>query len=335
MRLRWSTAQAWGVWVPYATTLNATLPAVNGTKTAYVQFRDAAGNISAQVTDSIVLADLTPPTGSVLINNGAATTNQLPVTLMLNATGAAQMRFSWNGTTWSAWETYATTRNLTMPAGADGVRTLYVQYRNAAPAMTLSAVYSDTILLDRGLPTGTVVINGGAATTDLRDVVLSLNATDTANAVTSMRLRWSTAQAWGAWVPYATTQNATLPGTNGSKMAYVQFRDAAGNISAQVADSIVLADVTPPTGSVLINGGAASTNVRAVTLNLSATDANTVTSMRLFKSSRLVWSAWTPYAPTATASIVGAAGTKTFLVQFRDGAGMVSKIYSDSIVFAP
>lgn len=273
------------------------------------------------------------PTGSVVINGGAASTNQLAVTLTLNATGASQMRFSWNGTTWLAWETYATTRNITMPGGADGTRTIYAQFRNAAG--TQSIVYTDSILLDRTGPTGTVLINGGAATTALRDVVLTLNATDAANTVTDMRLRWSIAQPWGAWVPYSTTQNATIPvGTNGTKTVYVQFRDALGNISTQVMDAIQLQDVTPPTGSVLINGGAASTNVRAVTLSLSATDANTVTSMRRSWVGQ-TWGAWTPYAPTATASIPGAAGTKTYRVQYRDGAGVVSTIYTDAITFAP
>jgi len=229
---------------------------------------------------------------------------------------------------------YATTRDFWIPAAEpDGMKTFYVQFRGAAPALTMSAVYSDSILLDRAAPTGMVLINGGAATTDLRDVTLSLSATD-ANTVTDMRLRWGN-QAWGAWVPYATTQNTTMPPWNGAnKTVSVQFRDAAGNVSTAVTDSIQLADVTPPTGSVLINGGAATTNVRPVTLTFSATDANGVTSMRVSWASQ-PWGPWTPYAATATADIIGGAGTKYYRVQFRDGAGVVSTIYTDTITYAP
>ena len=58
--------------------------------------------------------------------------------------------------------------------------------------------------------------------------------------------------------------------------------DGAGNLSdanpaaagAQAySDAIVLTDTTPPTGSILIDNGAASTTTTALTLNLSATDS--------------------------------------------------------------
>jgi len=318
--------------------ITAGSPAVNQGRTAGAPATDFDGDARYLVdigADEIFAG--APPTGSVVINGGAATTNARQVTLTLNATGAAEMRFSWNGTNWFAWESYATTRNITMPVGPDGIRTIYAQFRTAGPVIMVSAVYTDTILLDQAGPTGTVEINNDDPTTALRDVALHLNATDTANTVTEMRLRWSgPGQAWGAWLPYATTQNTTIPvGVNGTKTVYVQFRDAAGNVSTVVTDSIQLADLTPPTGSVLINNDAASTSVLPVTLNLSATDANGVTSMRLRWNAQS-WGAWEPYATTQSSTIpVGANGTKTIFVQFRDGAGVVSTIYTDTITYAP
>ena len=287
-------------------------------------------NNSATDTDSIL-----DVTGSMVINGDAAATNNRLVTLTLNANNAAQMRFSWNGTTWFAWEAYATTRTIALPL-PDGVKTVYVQFRGAAPALEVSAVYSDTIVLDRIAPTGgSVLINGGDASTALRDVTLSLGATDAATSVTSMRLRWG-GQAWGAWMPYATTQGATIPvGTNGTKTVAVQFRDAAGNVSTTATDTIQLADLTPPTGSVSINNGAASTNALAVTLNLSAADANGVPSMRLRWNGQ-GWGAWMPYAAAQNTTIPSATpGTKTVFVQFRDGAGVLSTVYTDTITYAP
>ena len=54
----------------------------SGTKTVYVQFMDNAGNISLTYADDIIL-DVTSPTGSININNGAtyATSRNLSLTL--------------------------------------------------------------------------------------------------------------------------------------------------------------------------------------------------------------------------------------------------------------
>lgn len=46
----------WGSWQGYADDLNYVLPAGSGTKTVYAQFRDAAGNVSASVSDTISVA---------------------------------------------------------------------------------------------------------------------------------------------------------------------------------------------------------------------------------------------------------------------------------------
>ena len=99
---------------------------------------------------------------------------------------------------------------------------------------------------DTSPPTGTVVINGGAAATNSRTVTLTLSATDDLSAVEQMRFSntgssFSTAQA------YATTKTWTLSSTAGTKTVSVQFKDAAGNWSTlPITDTIVL-DTTAPT----------------------------------------------------------------------------------------
>jgi len=107
----------------------------NGTKTISVQFLDAAGNVSTVVTDTIQLADLTLPTGSVLINNDAASTSVLPVTLNLSATdanGVTSMRLRWNAQAWGAWMPYATTQSSTIPTSASGTNTIFLQFSDGA-----------------------------------------------------------------------------------------------------------------------------------------------------------------------------------------------------------
>ena len=275
------------------------------------------------------------PTGSVAINGGAATTNVRNATLTLSATSAlstvTNMRFSWDNATWYAWESYATIRNVTIPAG-DGTKTIYVQFRDAVG--TTSAVYSDSIVLDQAAPTGSVVINSGAATTTSRAATLTLSATDATSTVTNMRFSWDNVT-WYGWEAYSTTRGVTIPAGDGTKTIYVQFRDAAGNISTPYSDSIVL-DQAAPTGSVVINGGALTTNSRAATLTLSATDAtSTVTNMR-FSWDNVTWYGWEAYATTRNVTIPSATpGTYTIYIQFRDAAGNVSTAFSDSIDYVP
>ena len=99
---------------------------------------------------------------------------------------------------------------------------------------------------DTSPPTGTVVINGGAAATNSRTVTLTLSATDDLSAVAQMRFS-NTGSSFSTAEAYATTKTWTLSSTAGTKTVYVQFKDAAGNWSTQpITDTIVL-DTTAPT----------------------------------------------------------------------------------------
>lgn len=108
--------------------------------------------------------------------------------------------------------------------------------------------------------------------------------------------------------------------------AYLRY---AGAGAAYVYHSSV-DDVTPPTGSILINGDADYTNTPAVTLNLSATDNVGVTEMRL--SNGGAWNAWEAYTTTRAWTLASGDGTKWVYVQYRDAAGNISTTYVDSIV---
>ncbi|MBI5632253.1 MAG: hypothetical protein HZA15_02095 [Nitrospirae bacterium] len=186
-----------------------------------------------------------------------------------------------------------------------------------------------------GLFTGSVLINSGAAATNVRPVVLTYSATSTAGAVTQRRQSWNNGASWSGWAAYTTTASSSIPvGADGIKTVSVQYRDSAGNISATYTDSILL-DRVLPTGSVMINSGAASTANRNVTLTFSATDAATsVTNMR-WSWTNAAWGPWVAYTTPGSAVITGGAGTKTIRVQYRDAAGNVSTTYTDAILFQP
>lgn len=105
------------------------------------------------------------------------------------------------------------------------------------------------IATDTTPPSNTSIsINAGAATTSALSVSLSLAATDAVQMMIA-----NTSEFTGAtWESYAISKTWTLTSGDGTKTAYAKFRDAAGNISAAVSDSIVLsgsntAPATPAT----------------------------------------------------------------------------------------
>lgn len=92
--------------------------------------------------------DTTKPTGTISINDGAASTTTTAVMLTLSATdtgsGVSTMRFSNDNISWGSWMTYATTAPYTLTSG-DGIKTVYAQFRDAA--LNVSDTVSDTITL--------------------------------------------------------------------------------------------------------------------------------------------------------------------------------------------
>ena len=200
-------------------------------KTVYAQFKDSLDNISGTVLVGITL-DTTPPVGAVLINGGATCTNFYPVTLTLAATGASQMRFS-NSANFDgvSWENYAVGKAWSLDTnGNDGLRTVYVQFRDEAG--NISTV-SAGITLDTLPPTGSILINDGAIYTSTTGVTLSVSTTGASQMCFS-----NDNITWDAWEPCATSKPWILPGGNGNKTVYCQFKDEAGNLSGVGSSSI-------------------------------------------------------------------------------------------------
>ena len=108
-------------------------------------------------------------------------------------------------------------------------------FRNHVPDNDL--VFETYVTPDTTAPTGTVLINDGAQRITIRAVTLNLNATDDNSGVKFMRVR-NAGRAWSAWRRYATSKDWVLTAGEGTKTVYVQFRDAAGNVSARASDSI-------------------------------------------------------------------------------------------------
>ncbi|MHB9036628.1 MAG: glycoside hydrolase domain-containing protein [Armatimonadota bacterium] len=135
-----------------------------------------------------VTLDETAPTGSISINSGATYCNSTSVTLTLSATdnssGVSQMRFSNDGSSWSSWETYATSKAWTLTSG-DGTKTAYVQYKDVAG--NVSSNYTDTIILDATAPTSGTASPPASVTTSTISVSYS-GASDSGSGLKQVEL---------------------------------------------------------------------------------------------------------------------------------------------------
>ncbi|MFH1230375.1 MAG: hypothetical protein V1709_02645 [Planctomycetota bacterium] len=103
-------------------------------------------------------------------------------------------------------------------------------------------------------PAGTISINDGAASTTFTSVTLTLSASDTVSGVSEMQLsndqlNWPTSPQ-----AYITSTNWTLSSGDGTKTVYVKFKDAAGNWSDAISDTIILDTTTKSFSFNLIAG---------------------------------------------------------------------------------
>lgn len=289
--------------------------------------------------------DSTAPKGSISINNGASYTNSTSVTIDLSnvydplvsnytsttsddASGLYQMRFSNDGSSWSSWESFSSSKSWTIPGGS-GTKTIYVQVKDLAG--NVSSTMTDTIYLDDVAPTGSISINGGANYTTSTSVTLNLSADDNASGLDQMRFKYD-GGSWSSWVGYSTSYNFSLNSTNGNRTVYVQFKDKAGNVSGTYSDTIIL-DTVAPSGSININSGNTYTNTRSVTLSITVSDATSgVSEMQVSNYSNFSGASWESVQATKSFTLTSGDGTKTVYIRFKDNAGNVSVSYSDTII---
>jgi len=92
-------------------------------------------------------------------------------------------------------------------------------------------------------------------------------------------------------------------------------------------------DTTPPTGTIVIAGGATHTNALQVVLTLSASDTGgSGLSQMQFSNDGVTFGASIPYTTTNLYTLPSGDGLKFVYVKFIDGAGNVSAASFDSIV---
>lgn len=324
-----NTGSSWSTWENYATSRAWTLSAGDGLKAVYVRYRDNAGNVSTPYSDNIIL-DTTGPTGSIAVAGGATYVRSNNVGLSLSASdsgsGVWQMQFSNDGSSWSAWESYAASKAW-MLIGGDGQKTVSVRFRDSVG--NVSTTFFDSVILDTTQPTGSILIEGGAAYVNSTSVSLALAASDPGSGMWRMQLS-NNGSSWGNWESYANSKAWTLASGDGIKTVYVRYMDNAGNISPPYSDDVIL-DTAGPAGAIVIADGAAYLRTTGVSLTLSASDPGSGVWQMQFSDDGSSWSAWESYATSKAWTLTSGDGRKTVYARYRDNAGSVSTVYSDSV----
>ncbi len=328
-RMAFSTnGTTWSSTVAYAPTYAYTLPSGAGVKTVYARFTDAAGNVSAPASDTIIYDNSAPNSASISVNAGAAATNSREVTLTLSAvdtvSGVATMIFSNDGTVWTTPVPYATSYRYTLPVG-DGTKTVRVRFTDFAGNTSNSV--SDSIVLNTVAPT--VTLTAPAAGSTVRGTVpLAATASDTNGIarvefyVDDLLVGTDTSS------PYTSSWNSAT-GSDGSHTVRAIGYDNASNTTTSSAT--VTVDNTVPSGSISIDAGAAYTTDTQVALTLSAADAGSGVSTMAFSNDGTTWSTPVAYATTYAYTLPTGDGAKTVYVRFTDVAGNVSAVVSDAI----
>ncbi len=285
-------------------------------------------------SNGITFVAVTPPTGSIKINNGSLYTTSTQVTLNLQAQenasggGVSRMRFSNDNGTWSNPEPYTAAKNWALSPG-DGTKTVYVQFSDRFGTWSIS--YQSTITLDTSIPAVSVKINNNASYTNSAQVSLYLEFQEDRDGTGISQIRFSNDNStWSIPEPESHYKTWTLPAPDGNKTIYVKVSDRAGNWSQAYPASIIL-DTAPPSGSIKTNNYTTSPQV---TLNLQAQDysgGSGLSQMR-FSNNNSLWSDPEPYTSTKNWVIPTGNGAKTVYVKFSDLAGNWSAPYPCVIV---
>lgn len=282
------------------------LTAGPGIKSVYGWAESAAGVWSLPARATIYVAlNAAAPAVTLSFAGGLHETGSPAVTLQIAASGgngepgAWQMRFSGDGSTWTAWRRFAAAAPWSL-AGGPGLKTVYAQVRDAdglvgqgQAMITLTARTGSAVATGSGGPvldgggvlqsdsgtSGQIMRNGAEVPTRFTDAATVAIQIDPPPNSAEVRLGFD-GLSWGPWQPVASgmTVAVTLPGGDGQKAVYAQFGDGSGGLSAIYALGFTL-DTAAPTvhatwlGDAVVSDGGTATLAIEAHDNVSPADA--------------------------------------------------------------
>lgn len=288
---------------------------------------DAVGNVSRPVTARVVpIPESDGPVGSLVINDGAPYTRTRRVGLALAATDASSVTSACvtNDIACRSFTTMRATRTWNLPS-RDGLHTVTAQYRDEW--QTVGAPVTSSILLDSTGPAGGTAVatsvSGGVDLTwsdfsDSGSGVASYIVSQSASTTPPSNCRRN--RVYLGTDPFVSVSNLASDRDTAWRICPV---DVAGNVGPGVTvTGSPGSESEPPVGSLVLDDGSGWTASRAVTANLTATDASGVESMCL--STTETCTRWVTYRTTSRVSLSTTPAEQTVRVWFRDVWGNVS-----------
>ncbi|UFS71027.1 hypothetical protein LPW11_02290 [Geomonas sp. RF6] len=320
-----ASASGWSSTVPASYTVST-----GGSKTLYAWAKDAAGNVSAVKSATIVIT--LPDTELPVVTAFTATADSVTLT----ATGIAITATDNIGVTG-----YLVTESSTAPAASAtgwsasvpasftvsgfGTKTLYAWAKdavgNVSVARTISLTFTDG--------TAPVVSAFTAAASTTRTVNVSITASDLGGVTGYLITESDVAPLAGA-----TGWNATAPTTftvsgDGNFTLYAWAKDAAGNVSASKSATVSI-DTIAPTVTTFTAPSFVKTLTIPVAFVASDSTGSGVAGYLITESATAPTSGWSTTAPASYT--VAAAGSKTLYAWVKDAAGNVSAFSSATVV---
>lgn len=240
----------------YATTKSWMLDPVDGIKTVFVRFTDAAGQVYAPVTSQISL-DTSIPVTSANPPNGSFVSS---INVFLTSSEAGSIiKYTADG---SDPATSATAAVYNGPITISATTTLRYFASDAAgnAEVTKSSVYTIT----SSVISATLSINGGATLTNNQSVNLAVSAIGVDRmSFSNDGITYSTQEA------YATTKTWPLSIGDGNKTIFVRFFDSVNNLTFDPVTAQITLDTTKPVTSAL---PATGTFISLVNVSLAANE---------------------------------------------------------------
>lgn len=321
----------------------------DGLHQVYAQWEDNM-NVRSMTLQAGVLLDRLPPSNPTLSIEGGVsfTRSTLLLAVSTSATegsvtgppsaGLSHMRISGSsavdgqGNLMAPLTPWVRDTVFTRSTMAQGPQSISVQLVDRAG--NVSAVQTQTIVIDNVPPAGSIAIRNGERAepgfTDSTTVVLDLTALPEPNGgFVQMKLANSQLGLTNAPLqPFVSPVSWPLASsTEGNQTVFMRLVDAAGNTSGDLQGSIVL-DRTPPTPATATLVGSAVTNASSVTLTLATTTAElspdagvTVSESLLFPPTGSQGPMLFPGNSQVVWPVSGVDGPRVIYVRFRDRAG--------------
>lgn len=247
--------------IPYSDSISWDLVPGEGPKQVWVKLLDEAGNETVLTNSINFVSDLQAPAVQVEINGGARTTTSANLEVVINASDnlslitEMQMRHSFDGLSWTAWEAFKFNKSITLNPSAvpssPEIRRLFVQVKDKAGNIGngYSSIIFEKAVSSRAAALEQASVNdftppeisistadGRTATRSGSEVPIILQAKDNVTPLADLEVSIDKGATWQAYEPFF---NIGVSGS-GMKTIYVLVRDQEGNISSDYIQLFVL-----------------------------------------------------------------------------------------------